>query len=49
MTRKKDVAEIKITKVEDSNFSSCSVSSGNVDVTTKFDAKAKLQVITLEK
>lgn len=49
MTRKKDVAEIKITKVEDSNFSSCTVSSGNADITTKFDAKAKLQVITLEK
>lgn len=49
MTRKKDLAEIKIVKVEDNNFSSCSVSNGGADITTKFDAKAKLQVITLEK
>lgn len=49
MTRKKDVAEIKITKVEDENFSSCSVQSGNADLTAKFDSKAKLQVITFEK
>jgi len=49
MIRKKDVAELKITKVEDGNFSTCLVSSGNADVTVKFDAKATLQVITLEK
>jgi hypothetical protein len=48
ITRKKDIAELKITKVEDENFSSCSVLSGNADVTSKFDAKAKLQVITLD-
>jgi curli biogenesis system outer membrane secretion channel CsgG len=49
MTRKKDVAEIKITKVEDGNFCTCSVSSGHADITAKFDAKAPLQVITLDK
>jgi TolB-like protein len=49
MTRKKDIAELQLIKVEDENFSSCSVKTGNIDVTTKFDAKAKLQVLTLEK
>jgi curli biogenesis system outer membrane secretion channel CsgG len=44
--RKKEVGELKITKVEDENFSVCSVSSGGIDISTKFDAKAKLQIIT---
>lgn len=49
VVRKKEVGEIKITKVEDENFSICAVSVGGADITAKFDAKAKLQVITEEK
>jgi curli biogenesis system outer membrane secretion channel CsgG len=45
--RKKEVGEIKIVKVEDENFSICEVRSGGADVSTKFDAKAILQVVTL--
>jgi TolB-like protein len=46
LTRKKEVGELKITKVEDENFSSCSVSVGGTEIAAKFDAKAKLLVIT---
>ncbi|WP_297868459.1 CsgG/HfaB family protein [uncultured Flavobacterium sp.] len=46
LTRKKEVGELKITKVEDENFSTCSVNSGGVDIATKFEAKANLQVVT---
>lgn len=46
MQRKKDVGELLITKVEDENFSTCSVKSGGSDINSKFEAKAKLQVVT---
>jgi len=46
VTRKKEVGQIKINKVEDENFSDCDVKSGGSDITTKFEAKAKLQVIS---
>jgi TolB-like protein len=46
LTRKKEVGELKIVKVEDENFSTCSVNSGGVDLATKFEAKANLQVVT---
>lgn len=46
LTRKKEIGELKITKVEDENFSTCSVSSGGVDIVAKFEAKANLQVVT---
>ena len=49
ITRKKEIGEIKITKVEDENFSICSVMMGGADITAKFDAKAKIKVITLAK
>jgi hypothetical protein len=45
--RKKEIGEIKILKVEDENFSICEVRSGGVDVATKFDAKANIQVVSL--
>jgi hypothetical protein len=48
LERKKDLGELKITKVEDENFSTCSVSSGGIDINSKFEAKAKLLVITKE-
>jgi hypothetical protein len=46
--RKKEIGELKVTKVEDENFSICSVSSGGIDINSKFEAKAKLQIITKE-
>lgn len=46
ISRKKEVGELKITKVEDENFSICSVSSGGIDINAKFEAKANLQIIT---
>lgn len=45
--RKKEIGELKIVKVEDENFSICEVRSGGMEVSTKFDAKATLQVVTL--
>lgn len=49
MTRKKEIGELQITKVEDENFSLCSVNTGGIDINSKFEAKAKLQVITKTK
>ena len=46
LERKKEIGELKITKVEDENFSTCSVSAGGIDINSKFEAKAKLLVIT---
>ena len=46
LERKKEIGELKITKVEDENFSICSVSSGGIEINSKFEAKAKLLVIT---
>ena len=46
MERKKEIGEIKISKVEDENFSICSVSSGGIEINARFDAKSKLLVIT---
>ncbi len=45
--RKKEIGEVKITKVEDEEFSICEVRSGGADLSPKFDAKANIQVITL--
>jgi hypothetical protein len=47
MIRKKEIGELQITKVEDENFSVCSVKSGGADINTKFGAKGNLQVISL--
>jgi curli biogenesis system outer membrane secretion channel CsgG len=49
MTRKKEIGELKITNVEDENFSVCTVQSGGNDIVSKFEAKAKLQVISYVK
>jgi len=49
MLRKKEVGELQITKVEDENFSICTVKAGGADINKKFEAKARLQVITLAK
>jgi hypothetical protein len=44
--RKKEIGEVKITKVEDENFSICNVNSGGMDITNKFEAKSILQVVS---
>jgi curli biogenesis system outer membrane secretion channel CsgG len=46
--RKKQIGELKITKVEDENFSICEVKSGGIDISSKFEAKVDLQIITLD-
>jgi len=46
MTRKKEIGELKITKVEDENFSICSVIEGGGIISAKFESNAKLQIIT---
>lgn len=46
LERKKEIGELKVAKVEDENFSSCTVSMGGSDITNKFEGKAKIQVIT---
>ena len=46
MERKKDIGELKITKVEDDNFSTCNVTSGGIDINSKFESKAKIVAIT---
>jgi hypothetical protein len=46
LERKKEIGEIKISKVEDENFSICSVGDGGAEINAKFESKAKLIVIT---
>lgn len=46
--RKKEIGELKIIKVEDENFSICSVTFGGIDINSKFEAKVNLQIITKE-
>lgn len=46
LERKKEIGELKISEVEDENFSSCSVESGGDEISKKIEAKAKLLVIT---
>lgn len=46
LERKKEIGELKISKVEDENFSICAVTSGGIEINAKFEANAKLLVIT---
>lgn len=46
VTRKKEIGELKITKVEDENFSICEVKAGGIEINSKFKAQNKLQIIT---
>jgi curli biogenesis system outer membrane secretion channel CsgG len=46
LLRKKEIGELKIIKVEDENFSICSVTSGGIDINARFEAKARIQLIT---
>lgn len=45
-TRKKEIGELKVTKVEDENFSICSVIEGGEIIGVRFESNAKLQIIT---
>jgi hypothetical protein len=44
MTRKKDVCELKIAKVEDENFSSCTVTTQENNLSALISEKKKLKV-----
>jgi hypothetical protein len=46
LKRKKEIGELKVSKVEDENFSICSVSSGNVEIFARFVSKMNVQIIT---
>jgi hypothetical protein len=46
LIRNKEIGTLKISKVEDENFSICSVKNGGLEINSKFESKAKLQVIT---
>lgn len=46
--RKKEIGEVKISKIEDESFSVCTVTSGGIDINTKFEAKSKLLVVTVK-
>lgn len=47
MSRKKEVGQVQVVKVEDENFSSCKVLAGGTDIGTKTQSGAKLKVVTL--
>jgi TolB-like protein len=46
LERKKEIGELKISKVEDENFSTCTVGNGGIEINSRFEAKAKILVIT---
>jgi curli biogenesis system outer membrane secretion channel CsgG len=46
LERKKEVGKLKISKVEDENFSTCDIKSGAKEVKEKFDAKTNLKIQT---
>lgn len=48
ITRKKQIGELKISKVDDENFSICEVKLGGIDINSKTEAKVNLEVITLD-
>lgn len=46
ITRKKEIGELKISKIEDENFSICEVKAGGIEINSKFKSQAKLQIIS---
>jgi curli biogenesis system outer membrane secretion channel CsgG len=46
MKRRKEIGKLKVAKVEDENFSLCTVKEGGEDITKCFSANAKINVIT---
>jgi len=49
MERKKEIGKLKVSKVEDENFSTCDVKSGFDEIKAKFDSKANISVVTEKK
>jgi len=47
--RKKEIGELTVSAVEDENFSICSVTEGGFNIASRFEAKARLQVISKNK
>ena len=43
LTRKKTIGKIIVVKVEDENFSICTVAEGGADITKKIEAGAKIK------
>jgi hypothetical protein len=48
LSRKKQIGELKITKIDDENFSVCEVKTGGVDISSKTEAMINLEIITLD-
>lgn len=46
LPRKKEIGQLKVSKVEDENFSICSVSDGGKEIEVRMSGNAKLQVVT---
>lgn len=46
LERKKPIGELKISRVEGESFSICTVSSGGIEINSKFESKSKLFVTT---
>ncbi|MFZ6024138.1 MAG: CsgG/HfaB family protein [Bacteroidota bacterium] len=49
LTRKKTIGKIIVTKVEDENFSICTVKEGGADITKKMEAGAKIKCELINK
>jgi hypothetical protein len=48
LERNIELGELKISKIDDDNFSTCTVISGGLEINSKFNAKAKLKVTAKE-
>jgi curli biogenesis system outer membrane secretion channel CsgG len=46
--RRKEIGEAKISSVDDANFSTCTITSGALEIAQKIDAGAKLMLITIK-
>jgi TolB-like protein len=46
LQRNREIGELKVIKVEDENFSICSVKSGGIEINSKFEGNANLVVVT---
>jgi curli biogenesis system outer membrane secretion channel CsgG len=45
LERKKEIGKLKISKVENENFSICDIKSGDKEIKDKFEAKANLKIL----
>jgi TolB-like protein len=46
LKRKKEIGELKVSKVEDENFSVCTINSGGTEIFARFISKMNVQIIT---